>query len=179
MECVVNLSLHTWLRTLGLLALTPAMAFAQAAPQAPLTQPAGGASNVWFVAGGAFAALRGDCQTCEEDFPYRHSGAVLVDIGYRANPRMDVGAEVYWMPIETSQGTIRTTHLDAVAQFRPWGSQGFFLKGGARMAFVRNWVDTLSPDSFNEKGLSVLIGAGWVVRPTARLGLQFFATQHA
>jgi hypothetical protein len=47
------------------------------------------------------------------------------------------------------------------------------------MAFVRNWVDVLGPDSFNEKGLSVIIGGGWVVRPTSRLGLQFFATQHA
>ena len=157
----MNLSMHTWVRGLCLLALAPAMAFAQAAPQAPSSQPAGGASSVWFVAGGAFATLRGDCQTCEEDFPYRHSGAVLVDVGYRVNPRMDVGAEVYWMPIDTSQGTIRTTHLDAVAQFRPWASQGFFLKGGAGMAFVRNWVDVLGPDSFNEKALSVIIGAGW------------------
>jgi hypothetical protein len=92
---------------------------------------------------------------------------------------MDVGAEIYWMPIETSQGTIRTTHFDAVAQFRPWASKGFFLKGGAGMAFVRNWVDVLGSDSFNEKALSVVIGGGWVVRPTSRLGLQFFAMQHA
>ena len=78
-----------------------------------------------------------------------------------------------------SQGTIRTTHLDAVAQFRPWASQGFFLKGGAGMAFVRNWVDVLGPDSFNEKALSVVIGAGWVFRPTTRVGLQVFGRQHA
>jgi hypothetical protein len=175
----VSLSIRSWVRGLCLLALTPAMAFAQAAPQAPSTQPPSGASNLWLVAGGAFAALRGDCQTCEEDFPYRHSGAVLVDIGYRANRRMDVGAEVYWMPIETSQGTIRTTHFDAVAQFRPWTSKGFFLKGGAGMAFVRNWVDVLGPDSFNDKGLSVIIGTGWVFRPVARVGLQLFAMQHA
>ena len=173
------LSMHTWVRGLCLLALAPAIAFAQAAPQTPPSQPASGVSRAWFVAGGAFATVRGDCQECEEDFPYRHSGAVLVDGGYRVNSRMDVGAEVFWMPIDTSQGTIRTTHLDAVAQFRPWASQGFFLKGGAGMAFVRNWVDVLGPDSFNEKGLSVIIGAGWAVRPTARLGLQFFATQHA
>ena len=152
----MNLSMHTWVRGLCLLALAPAMAFAQAAPQAPSSQPAGGASNVWFVAGGAFATMRGDCQTCEEDYPYRHAGAVLVDVGYRVNPRMDVGAEVFWMPIETSQGTIRATHFDAVAQFRPWASQGFFLKGGAGMAFVRNWVDVLGSDSFNEKALSVI-----------------------
>ena len=173
------LSMHTWVRGLWLLALAPGIAFAQAAPQTPPSQPAGGISRAWFVAGGAFATLRGDCQECEEDFPYRHSGAVLVDGGYRVNARMDVGAEVFWMAIDTSQGTIRTTHLDAVAQFRPWASHGFFLKGGAGMAFVRNWVDTLSPDSFNQKGLSVIIGGGWVVRPTARLGMQFFATQHA
>ena len=175
----MNLSIRTWVRGLCLLALAPAMAFAQATPQAPSSQTAGGASNVWFVAGAAFATMRGDCQTCEEDFPYRHAVAVLVDLGYRANPRMDVGVEVYWMPIDTAQGNIRTTHIDAVAQFRPWASKGFFLKGGAGMAFVRNWVDTLSSDSFNEKALSVLIGAGWEFRPTARLGLQVFGTQHA
>ena len=155
--------MRTWMIGLCTLALAPALAFAQPAPQAPSSQPApaGGASNVWFVAGGAFATLRGDCQTCEEDFPYRHAGAVLVDVGYRANPRMDVGAEVYWMPIDTSEGNIRTTHFDAVVQFRPWASRGFFVKGGAGMAFVRNWVDVLGSDSFNEKALSVVIGAGW------------------
>jgi hypothetical protein len=179
MEPVVNLSLHRWVHALCLLALAPAMAFAQAAPQAPSSQPEDGVSKVWFVAGGAFATLRGDCQACEEDSPYRHSGAAMVDAGYRVNRRMDVGAELYWMPIETSQGNIRTTHIDAVAQFRPWASHGFFLKGGAGMAFVRNWVDVLGPDSFNEKGLSVLIGAGWVIQPTPRLGLQVFGMQHA
>jgi hypothetical protein len=179
MEVVVNLSMRTWVRALCLLALAPAMAFAQAAPQPPSSQTAGGASNVWFVAGGAFATLRGDCQTCEGDYPYRHGGSVLVDVGYRTNPRMDVGVELYWMPMDTAQGNIRTTHVDAVAQFRPWASHGFFLKGGAGMAFVRNWVDTLSTDSFDSKALSVIIGGGWVFRPTARLGLQLFATQHA
>ena len=167
--------MRTWVRGLYLLALAPAMAFAQAPP----SQPSGVTSSLWVVAGGAFATVRGDCQECEQDFPYRHSGAVLVDVGRRVNPRMDVGVEAFWMPIDSSQGTIKTTHIDAVAQFRPWASQGFFLKGGAGMAFVRNWVDALGPDSFNEKGLSVLIGAGWAVRPTARLGLQLFVTQHA
>jgi hypothetical protein len=171
--------MRAWLGGLCLLALAPTMTFAQTAAQTPSTQPAGGPSRVWFVAGGAFATLRGDCQTCEEESPYRHSGAVLVDLGYQANPRMDVGAEIYWMPVDTSEGTIRTTHIDAVAQFRPWASQGFFLKGGAGMAFVRNWVDVLGPDSFNEKALSVMIGTGWVFRPTARIGLELFAAQHA
>src|SRR5687768_4756958 len=84
----------TWL----LLVLVPVTAHAQstAAPAAPP------ASRLWLVAGGAWTTLRGDCQTCEEDFPYRHGGGVLVDAGYRVNERMDVGAELFWVPIETA-----------------------------------------------------------------------------
>ena len=91
---------------------------------------------------------------------------------------MDVGGEVFWMPVDTADGRIRTTHFDAVAQFRPWASQGFFLKGGAGMAFVRNWVDVLGQDSINSKALSVVIGGGWAFRPAERVGFQVFAAQH-
>ena len=80
---------------------------------------------------------------------------------------------------DTADGRIRTVHLNAVAQFRPWSSQGFFLKGGAGMAFVRNWVDASGPDPINSKALSVVIGAGWAFNPTSRVGLQVFGTQHA
>ena len=47
------------------------------------------------------------------------------------------------------------------------------------MAFVRNWVDTLGPDAINSKALSVVIGGGWAFRTNQRVGLQFFAAQHA
>jgi hypothetical protein len=133
---------------------------------------------VWLTAGTAFATLRGDCQTCEEDFPYRHGASVLGNIGYRVNQQMDVGAEIFWMPVDTEQGQIRTTHLDAVAQFRPWALQGFFLKGGAGMAFVRNWLDVDGSASINQKALSVIIGAGWAFRPAERVGFQVFGAQH-
>ncbi len=161
--------------------LAPCMVAAQTAPptgQTGTINEARDASNLWLAAGGAFATVRGDCQTCEEDFPYRHAGSVLANIGYRVNTRMDVGAEVFWMPVNTAQGRILTTHLDAVAQFRPWASQGFFVKGGAGMAFVRNWVDAIGPDAINSKALSVVIGTGWAFRPAERLGLQLFGAQH-
>lgn len=135
-------------------------------------------SNLWLTAGVAFATLHGDCQTCEEVYPYRHAASVLANIGYRVNDRMDVGAEVFWMPAETADGTVRTTHFDAVAQFRPWASSGFFVKGGAGMALLRNWVDVTGQDSFNSKALSVVIGTGWAFRPARRLGFQAFASQH-
>jgi hypothetical protein len=135
-------------------------------------------SRLWLTAGTAFAVARGDCQTCEEDFPYRRNPSVLVNAGYRVNRRMDVGAEVFWMPTETASGRARTTHIDAIAQFRPWVSQGFFLKGGAGMAFLRNWVDAIGPGPLNQKALSVIIGGGWAFRPDRRVGYQVFAAQH-
>ena len=161
--------------------LEPPAAGAQSVlPAQPTTAPQERqeTSKLWLTAGSAFATVRGDCQDCEEDFPYRHAGSLLVNLGYRVNHRMDVGAEVFWMPVNTAEGRIRTTHLDAVAQFRPWESKGFFVKGGAGMAFVRNWIDAVGQDPINQKALSVIIGAGWAFRPADRFGLQVFAGQH-
>ena len=169
-----------------LLFMLPYAAQAQSAappkPAAPSTVPpsaVASTSRLWIVGGGASATLRGDCQTCEEDFPYRHGGAILANIGYRVNERMDVGGELFWVPIETTSGNMHGTHFDAIAQFRPWSSKGFFVKGGAGVAFVRNWVDTSGPNAYNQKSLSVLIGAGWEFRVSQRVGVQVFGSQHA
>jgi hypothetical protein len=157
----------------------PDVAGAQSTSAAAITTPSTETSNLWVVAGGAAATVRADCQTCEEDFPYRHSASVLGDIGYRTSRRLDVGGELFWLPIETSSGHARITHIDAVAQFRPWTSKGFVIKGGAGMAFLRNWVDAVGPSASNQKSLSVVIGAGWVFQPEARVGFQIFGSQHA
>ena len=137
------------------------------------------ASKLWIVAGGASTTVRGDCQTCEEEFDYRHTGSIFGDFGVRVNDRMDAGVELFWTGMDTASGQLRATRIDAVAQFRPWSSSGFFIKGGAGMAFIRNWVDVLGPDASNSKALSVVIGAGWEFRPTARVGWQIFGVQHA
>ena len=46
------------------------------------------------------------------------------------------------------------------------------------MAYVRNWVDTISSESLNSKALSVVIGAGWEFKPLQRIGFQVFGNQH-
>ena len=172
-------------RVLGVLwmlgVLLPAAAFGQTVQQTTLHASDGQftTSRMWLVAGIASGTVRGTCQTCEEASPYRHSASVLGNFGYRVNERMDVGGEIFWMPSDTAGGRVNTTHVDAVAQFRPWTSRGFFLKGGAGMAFVRNWVDAVGPDAINSKALSVVIGGGWHFRPAERLGLELFAAQHA
>ena len=177
------------MRRHGLVVLGLAMQLAMvcarpvAAQPAPPAVPAAAAaenrtSALWITVGTAFAAMRGDCQTCEEDSPYRHAASFIANAGRRVNERMDVGAEVFWMPAESESGEIRTTHVDAIAQFRPWASKGFFLKGGAGMAFVRNWVDAIGPSPIRQKALSVVIGTGWAFRPQERLGVQVFGAQH-
>lgn len=157
-----------------LILLMPAMAAAQAAPGDPSSP-----SRAWIVVGAGSSTVRGDCQTCEADFPYRSGGSILGNIGYRVNPRADIGAEVLWVPVDTAQGEIRATHFDAIAQFRPWLSHGFFLKGGAGMAFIRNWIDAVGPAPINSKALSIVIGGGWAFRRSARVGFQVFGSQHA
>ena len=52
------------------------------------------------------------------------------------------------------------------------------MKGGAGMAFVRNWVQTMGPNPDDQKALSVMFGGGWEFKPTGPLGLQLFAMQH-
>ena len=170
-----------WVCLTLVLGVAPVSAMAQTAHQQrpdPEQQPAG-VSGLWLAAGGMFTTLRGDCQTCEQDFPYRHGGGVLVDVGYRVNRRMNVGAEVFWSVVNSASGQVRVSHIDAVAQFRPWSSKGFFVQGGAGMAFVRNWVDAAGPDAINSKALSVVVGAGWIFRLSERFGVQVSGTQHA
>ena len=166
-----------------LLSLIPVPALAQdaaSAPSAPSGAPAQPAlpSRLWIVAGGGSGTHRGHCQDCDAASPFRHGGAIVGNAGYRVSSRVDVGADVFWMQWHNDSGRIRTTALDAVVQFRPWESKGFFVKGGAGMAFVRNWVRTLGGTSDDSKALALVIGGGWEFAPRGRLGMQLFAMQH-
>lgn len=155
-----------------LVCLMPARTLAQNA------QPPASTSGLWIVAGAASGTLRGHCQDCGQDFPFRHGGVLVGNAGYRVNARLSVGADLFWIQWRNESGRIRGTAIDAVAQFRPWESKGFFVKGGAGMALVRNWVQTQGPNPDDQKALAVVIGGGWEFNPKGRLGLQLFAMQH-
>lgn len=133
----------------------------------------------WAGVGGGFTAARRGCQTCDEPTPARHTGSVLVDVGYVIDRRTRVAAEVVWIPVGTVSGRRSTTHLDAIALFRPWSTRGFFVKGGAGMAFVRNALDAVEERPTTSKALSLVIGAGWTLRPERRVSFQLFGAQHA
>jgi len=156
-----------------LLVALPTVAAAQS------TATASEGRRPWFAIGGGAATFRGACQFCEIEGDYRHTGSLLVDAGAGINKHVDVGGELLWVRDENPSGDeVRTTFVVAVAQFRPWASKGFFVKGGAGMAFVRNWVFELDSPSL-QKALSIHIGAGWEFPVSRRLGVELFAAQHA
>ena len=165
--------------------LAPAAAHSQTAPSsAGASGNAAAASRTWIVIGGTSTTLRGDCQeecAAHGTGAYLHSGSVLAIAGVRVNRQMDAGVEVSWVPATSKAGDdIRSTFLLAVAQFRPWESRGFFLKGGMGMVLVRNFIydgtGTLPP--ITSKALGLTYGAGWTFRHNDRLGLQLFGAQH-
>ena len=82
------------------------------------------------------------------------------------------------MPATTRSGTpFRATFLLGIVQFRPWESQGFFVKGGMGMAFTRNFL-TEEEDTITQKALAVEIGGGWAFRSDKRVGFQLHGTLH-
>ena len=173
------------LTSLLLLPLIATAAAAQQAP-APAATPTPKTEGVhpWIVIGGGYTSVLGDCPDCTQEPRYGSAGSFLANIGVSLNSRADIGGELMWVPSQTVSGeTLRTTYVMAVGQFRFWKNSGFFVKGGAGMAFVRNWVVDLSGGSntappFTSKALSVGIGAGYEWRLRPRFGVQVFGSQH-
>jgi hypothetical protein len=140
---------------------------------------AGATRAPWFVVGGASTTLLADCSDCSEG-PYLHSGGVIGQGGLSINRRADIGGELFWTDATLSSGDhVRLTFVMGVVQFRPWHTRGFFLKGGAGMAFVRNWLDVLGEAPLSRsKALGIEVGAGWEWRTRSRVGLQVFGGHH-
>ena len=149
-------------------------------PTAAHAQQTGVDRRLWLGAGGAWTTMLGDCTNCEIE-NYLHSGGVMGNIGISLNRRTDLGAEVLWIPETLTTGDqIRVTFLMAAVQFRPWQSRGFFLKAGAGMAFLTNWLDALDDQEppVRSKAFALAIGAGWEWKLHGRVGAQAWSTQH-
>jgi hypothetical protein len=161
--------------------LSIVLAFLSAARTNAQTEPLHG---YWIAGGGAATTMQGACgEGCDTESPYRHEGTVLVNFGHSVNPRTDAGVEIAWTPSTTATGEdIRTTFIIGVAQFRPWASKGFSIKGGMGMAFVRNWVydfsGGVSAPPLTSKALGLMYSAGWTFRHTQRVSVQIFGAQH-
>jgi hypothetical protein len=167
-------------RASGLLMLM-LIGFAPVGVSAQTTTSDADRSRGWIAIGGALTTLHGDCQDCEPDSGYLHTGTLFVNVGRSVNSRMNIGTEVFWVPATSAAGDhMKATFVMAAAQFTPWESYGFFLKTGMGMAFVRNWVYDASGENppFTAKALGLTYGAGWAFRRSQRLGLEISGTQH-
>jgi hypothetical protein len=138
-------------------------------------------SRLWIAGGGGSASFLVDCSECGDPEDYHHTGGVLVNAGRAITRRLDVGMELVWVPGATAGGEkARTTFVLAATQFRPWPSQGFFVKGGMGLAFIRNSVTIpeQAAAEFVTKAFSVGLGTGWEWRLRSRVGAQIYASQH-
>jgi hypothetical protein len=154
------------------LTLMPTIAGAQAT----------GTRGPWLVVGGGSTSILGDCTNCEEQ-DYGHTGNVLINAGASLNRRLDFGAEILWVPSHLATGEdLRVTYIMPAVQFRPWQTSGFFVKAGAGIAFVRNWVVDLEGTGeappFISTAFGLGIGAGWEWRTRSRFGAEIFGSQH-
>ena len=166
------------LAAIALLTFCPAPAGAQT-PQK--TTVAVESPHGWSVGGGVLATtFLGDCTDCE-GAKYGHTYSVLATVGRALNPRADVSGEVMFVASKsTSSDRIRVTFALASVQFRPWSSKGFFIRAGAGMSFVHNWVleNDGTDAAFRSKAFALAYGAGWEWRLARHLGAQVIGTHH-
>ena len=102
--------------------------------------------------------------------------------GVGGSSRADFGGEFLYVPVTLTTGDeLRVSYLMATVQVRPWQSKGFFLKASSGMAFLRNFLKTVSDEGtpLRSKAFALGIGTGWEWRTSSRVGAQAFATLHA
>lgn len=160
-----------------LLCLAPARAAAQAASASAPTEPSTG--DLYLRAGFLSTTFLGDCTDCE-GAQYRSTGSLLAAVGWTLNPRTDLGVEILRVfSQQTESDRIRVTFLLGSVQFRPWRTRGFFLKAGAGMAFVHNWILQLEGEdpSFRSKAFALDLAAGWEWRLSRHFGAQVLGGQ--
>ena len=170
----------SWLAVvaLALFCLTPARAAAQAPPTPAAVDPASG--SPWLRVGFLSTTFLGDCTDCE-GASYHSTGSLMASVGWALNPRTDLGAEILWVKSQASASDrVRVTFVLGSVQFRPWRSRGFFVKAGAGMAFVHNWILSLEGEdpSFRSKAFALDLAAGWHWRLSRHFGAEVLGAQH-
>jgi hypothetical protein len=168
-----------WRRRVLVLAVAASASSFASTAHAQTTTPTDG-KHPYVGIGSSFTAFHAEC--CDREADGEHKGAALVlDGGVTLQRRLDLGARLIWTPAKDDGGdTLNSTALLVVAKYRFWPSRGFFVSGGAGMAWMTNalaLIDEPSPPA-RAKGLSVELAAGWEWRLHRHFGIQAFGSQH-
>jgi hypothetical protein len=136
-------------------------------------------SRWWAGGGGGYLAGRADCTNCETDPPFGNGSAFLFHGGLRVTERLLVGGEIFSTGRTLNGINLRDTYLLGIAQYRPFRTHGFFLKGGYGIGFIK---DAFTVEGVEEtartSGIGLMYGVGWVFREGSRLSFAPVAAQY-
>jgi Outer membrane protein beta-barrel domain len=149
----------------ALAAFVPATALAQAQER----------EGFWFGFGLGVGSADATCDECEGD---RQTGAAgAIRLGWTLNPRVLLGIESgAWTKTEDEDGadvTINMYNVSGTLTLYPSETAGFFVKGGAGLAFVNSEIKggNTTIDSDMGNGLGLLAGIGYDFRLGRRVRL--------
>jgi hypothetical protein len=164
----------------GLLMVTASLLLAPCAARAQGAAPVQPQGSRWWVGGGGgYLAGRVDCTNCESNPPYGGNGGLLFQGGLQVTGRLLVGGELFTTGRTINTVNHRDTYLLGLAQYRPFGGHGFFLKGGYGMAFVKdNFVVEGVAGTARTWGMGLMYGAGWVFREGRRISVAPVGAQY-
>ncbi|MFO7692546.1 MAG: hypothetical protein R6V57_05630 [Vicinamibacterales bacterium] len=139
-----------------------------------------------FALGGGYAATKSDCSNCGSNEATASSGrgATYDDVAFlsasplwRVNARIAAGAEVQF---ETSRKDARVLYVMGALRYRPWVSQGFFVRAGYGLVRVR--ANLTLPDGTGGKGtyqgVGLNYGIGWELFKDSRVSFAPFGAHY-
>lgn len=121
----------------------------------------------WFGFGAGVGSADVTCDDCDGDSDRETGGAGYLKAGWTLNPRVLLGIEgSAWTRTEDEEGvdvTINMYNVSGTLTFYPSETAGFFVKGGAGMAFVNSKFEegNTTIDSDMGNGLGLLAGIGY------------------
>lgn len=161
-------------RLVGRGALAIALVAAVSAPASAQTPERQG---FWFGFGAGVGSADVTCDDCDGDSDRETGGAGYLKAGWTLNPRVLLGIEgSAWTKTEDEDGvdvTISMYNVSGTVTVYPSETAGFFLKGGAGLAFVNSKFEegNTTIDSDMGNGLGLLGGIGYDFRLGRRVML--------
>ena len=159
---------------LGLATTAWQPAAAQSSPLVP--------GRIFLSAGTGYGGAALSCASCSSsrESSFAFTGRAGAALRQNLELALEVTAWSKDFGNSTSNSTARTVFADAVAQWYPLQSSGFFVKGGGGLAFIREDIaSTGIPRTRIEANTSDLVaGLGWDVPVARRIALTPYADLH-